>query len=301
MGRPEPSEALALPGEDLIAANKRRSIRRHDSAVRSKRRIDDRAIGQAFVVNCREVSADQVHDCESIIKRGWLCHRCSSVRTVAYPGTIADTEGTAFVRWFREAAEQADEADCRPGRRGIGVESRHQLGGRLAAYRRAVRRIGGSMKRSVWLGIAVAALSLLADGCAKSRETAEAATRTFRRRAASGEFASIYKDAAPEFQKATTEVDFAKLMEGIGRKVGAWQSSKPPGWKVFSGMGGRTVTLGYASQFEKGAGNEEFIWRIEGESAILVGYHINSPLLLADDLLGTRPPNKPLQQSGSPP
>jgi hypothetical protein len=156
------------------------------------------------------------------------------------------------------------------------------------------------MKRSAWLGIAVLALSVLADGCAKSRETAEMGTQAFRRRAANGEFTSIYREAALEFQKSTTEADFAKLMDGIGRKLGAWQSSKPPAWKVFSGMGGRTVTFGYASQFEKGPANEEFIWRIQGGRAILAGYHINSPLFLADDLLGTRPPNKPLQQSGSP-
>ena len=157
------------------------------------------------------------------------------------------------------------------------------------------------MLRSVWLGIGVDAFSILANGCAKSREIAESGTQAFRNRAAKGEFTTIYREAAPEFQKSATEADFAKLLEGIGRKLGAWQSSKPPAWRVFSGTGGRTVTFGYASQFEKGSANEEFIWRIQGDRAVLVGYHINSPLFLADDLLGARPPNKPLQQSGSPP
>jgi len=157
------------------------------------------------------------------------------------------------------------------------------------------------MKHGTRLGIAVLALSVLAEGCTKSRETAEAGTQTFRRRAANSEFTSIYRAAAPEFQQSTTEAAFAKLMEGIGRRLGAWQSSKPPAWKVFSGTGGRTVTFGYASQFEKGPANEEFIWRIQGDRAILVGYHINSPLFLADDLLGTRPPTNPSPQSGAPP
>ena len=149
------------------------------------------------------------------------------------------------------------------------------------------------MKRNVWIGIAVMAFSLLADGCAKSREAAERGTQAFRKRATSGEFASIYREAAPEFQKSATETDFVKLMEGIGRKLGAWKSSQTPAWKVFSGTGGRTVTLGYASQFENGGANEEFVWRIQGESAVLVAYHINSPLFLANDLLGERPPNSP--------
>jgi hypothetical protein len=146
------------------------------------------------------------------------------------------------------------------------------------------------MKRSACLGIAVVALSLLGHGCGKSRETAETGTQTFRKRAARGEFASIYGEAAPEFKKSATDVQFAKLMEGIGRKLGAWQSSNTPAWRVFSGTGGRTVTLRYASQFQNGGANEEFIWRIQGDRAILVAYHINSPSFLADDLLGTRPP-----------
>jgi hypothetical protein len=156
------------------------------------------------------------------------------------------------------------------------------------------------MKRSAWPGIAVVALSLLADGCGKSRATAEAGTQSFRARVAKGEFASLYREAAPELQKSTTEADFVKLMEGIRRKLGAWQSSKAPAWKVFSGTGGRTVTFGYSSQFEKGAANETLVWRIQGDRAILVGYHINSPLFLADDLLGTGS-TKPSPQSGLPP
>jgi hypothetical protein len=155
------------------------------------------------------------------------------------------------------------------------------------------------MKRSIWLGVAVVGLSILANGCGKSRETAEAGTRAFRNYAAKCEFVSIYREAAPEFQKSATEADFMKLMEGVGRKLGAWQSSKPPAWRVFAGTGGRTVTFAYASQFEKGSANEEFIWRIEGDRAILVGYHINSPLFLADDLLGARPPNKALNATGA--
>jgi len=157
------------------------------------------------------------------------------------------------------------------------------------------------MKRSACLEVAVVALSFLGHGCTKSRETAAAGTEAFRKHAARGDFSDIYREAAPEFQKSATEADFAKLMAGITGKLGAWQSSNTPTWRVFSGTGGRTVTLGYASQFQKGGANEEFIWRIEGDRAILVAYHINSPLFLADDLLGTRPPNKPLQQSGAPP
>jgi hypothetical protein len=149
------------------------------------------------------------------------------------------------------------------------------------------------MKRSTWLGIALMALSLLGEGCAKSREAAERGTQEFRRRVASGEFATIYKEAAPEFQKISAEANFAKFMERIGRKLGMWRSSQPPASHESSGTRGRTVTLTYASHFENGDAGEEFLWRIEGERPILVGYHINSPLLLPSDFQVEPPPNPP--------
>jgi hypothetical protein len=132
------------------------------------------------------------------------------------------------------------------------------------------------------LGIVATLISLIAGGCGKSREAAEAGTQEFRARCARADFSRIYKEAAPEFRNTVAEADFAKLLEGVSQKLGTWQSSKPPAWTAFSGTGGRRVTLKYDSQFEKGAAVEEFIWRIQEGRGVLLGYHINSPVFLAN-------------------
>ena len=41
------------------------------------------------------------------------------------------------------------------------------------------------------------------------------------------------------------------------------------------------MRLTYQSQFAKGAASEQFVWRMENGGAALLGYHVNSPLLMA--------------------
>jgi hypothetical protein len=48
------------------------------------------------------------------------------------------------------------------------------------------------------------------------------------------------------------------------------------------GTGGKTVFLGYNSEYEKGSATEEFVWRPAAPAPKLVGYHLNSPLFLPD-------------------
>ncbi len=138
------------------------------------------------------------------------------------------------------------------------------------------------MRQDTRFGMLVVLLSLACGCSAKSREAAEAGARDFRAQCARRAFADIYKAAAPDFHAATTEADFLKLMEGVNRKLGSWQSSKPRGWRVFTGLGGGMVTMGYESKFERGAATEEFRWRIREGRAILLGYQINSPAFVVN-------------------
>ncbi len=72
-------------------------------------------------------------------------------------------------------------------------------------------------------------------------------------------------------------------MQGLSRKLGAWQSSKEPAWKVFVGTSGRTVTLQYGSQFERAPATEEFVWRVGSEGTpVLLGYNVSSRALVAN-------------------
>jgi hypothetical protein len=122
------------------------------------------------------------------------------------------------------------------------------------------------------------AIALLV-GCGKSREAAQAATEKFHLRVIRGAYAEIYAQAAPELRAATSEDQFEKLMNVVDRRLGRFESAAEAGWRVNVGTGGKTVSLGYKSHFEKGNATEQFVWRPDEPEPKLVAYHIDSPLL----------------------
>ena len=141
------------------------------------------------------------------------------------------------------------------------------------------------MKRRIFLGVVgvifIVGIPLVAMSCSRAREAAEAASQEFRSRMTSGAYKEIIQAAGPEFQTSTTELDFTKAMEGVKQRLGRWQSSEAPTWKVFAGTSGQTVTLVYNSHFERGAAIEEFVWRVQRGRPALAGYHVKSSALVA--------------------
>jgi hypothetical protein len=138
------------------------------------------------------------------------------------------------------------------------------------------------MKR---LAFAIAALSTVvvgaAAGCAKSglsQQATESATRDFRQRYERGEFGQLYASAAPEFRAGASEALFVEAMNSMSQKLGSWQSAKPLGLRRVAGDDHKMVSQ-FKSQFSKGEATENFVWRDEGGTPILVGYHINSRAL----------------------
>ena len=137
------------------------------------------------------------------------------------------------------------------------------------------------MVLGVVAAVVVVAIPLVASSCGRAREAAEAASQEFRTRITRGAYGEIMRSATPEFRNATTEGDFAKAMENVKGRLGVWQSSEEPTWKVLAGTGGQTVTLAYTSQFERGAATEEFVWRVREGRPQLAGYHVKSYALVA--------------------
>jgi hypothetical protein len=70
-------------------------------------------------------------------------------------------------------------------------------------------------------------------------------------------------------------------MATLDTRLGAWRSAEEPAWNVMRGTGGHFVRLTYQSQFARGGASEQFLWRIERGGPVLLGYHVNSPLLAA--------------------
>jgi hypothetical protein len=130
------------------------------------------------------------------------------------------------------------------------------------------------------VGLIVVALGLTA--CSMGTDEAKQGVADFRARVSQRSFSEIYHASAPEFRQAATEEQFVRFMTALDRKLGAWQSAGDPGWNVMRTIGGHSVRLSYESRFANGAAAEHFTWRVEGGRPVLLGYQVNSPLLVMD-------------------
>lgn len=123
--------------------------------------------------------------------------------------------------------------------------------------------------------------SVVLAGCGRAtREKAEAATAAFHGQLQRGAAAEIYGNATPEFRANISEPDFERLVAKLNEKLGTWRSSEPQGWNVNFGTNGKIVTLSYSSAFDRAKATEQFVWRMEGDRAVLLRYNFNSNALL---------------------
>lgn len=135
------------------------------------------------------------------------------------------------------------------------------------------------MKR---LSIAIA-LGLLLAACSFSADTksAEQAVVQFHAALNGGRFDDIYTATGPDFKGVTTREDFSKLLGAIHTKLGNFQSGKTVGWNDNANTAGHYVTLSREAQFEHGAAQEQFVFKLGADKkATLAGYHISSNALI---------------------
>jgi hypothetical protein len=130
--------------------------------------------------------------------------------------------------------------------------------------------------------IAIMAAALAASGCSAGadRAAAEAGVAQFHQMVEAGRYHDIYAGAADEFRPSGTEENGIRFLQMVHDRLGAVRSSSSTGWRVNFTPGGSTVSLSYDTQFASGAGHEDFVFRVGGARAQLVGYHVNAPTLL---------------------
>jgi hypothetical protein len=133
------------------------------------------------------------------------------------------------------------------------------------------------MKR---LLIVSAALSLSACNAVADTKAAEQGVVSFHEELNSGQFDQIYTSAGPDFKAVSTREDFTKLLAAVHRKLGNFQSGKTGNWNDNATTGGHFVTLQRTAQFDRGPAREEFVFKMEGQKAVLIGYHIASNRLI---------------------
>jgi hypothetical protein len=128
----------------------------------------------------------------------------------------------------------------------------------------------------------MAALALAMAGCTMSADTklAEDAVPKFHEMLDAGQFDEIYAGAGDELKHVATKQDFVALLAAVHRKLGASKTSTEKGWHVNIHTSGTIVTLNYATTYAQGEAGEQFVYKLDGGQALLVGYNINSNALI---------------------
>ena len=126
------------------------------------------------------------------------------------------------------------------------------------------------------------ALFLLVGGCSGtgSVKIAEEGIGKFHAELNAGHYAQLYDQSAPDLKEATKRDEFITFLAGAHKKLGSFVSGKQVGWNDNYATGGHFVTIQYESQFAHGPAQEQFVFRVNDDKPILVGYHVNSNLFV---------------------
>jgi len=127
--------------------------------------------------------------------------------------------------------------------------------------------------------IAAALLGLSGCSISQDKATAEAGVALFRQQLASGRYQEIYRSSGPEFRGTGSEEAGARFLQTVHERLGAVRNARQTGWRVNFNSGGSAAVLNYETEFARGRGTEEFVFRLADGESTLIGYHINSDAL----------------------
>lgn len=131
------------------------------------------------------------------------------------------------------------------------------------------------MKRYVLSMIAALALA----GCSMGQDIASggAAVDAFHKQYDAAQFAAIDAGAGAEIKAAPGGL--APILEQIHARLGNVKSTTRTGFNDAVNNGDHRLELHYSTKFEKGDGDEEFVFRLIDGKPVLIGYHIKSDAL----------------------
>lgn len=137
----------------------------------------------------------------------------------------------------------------------------------------------------IWPLLTTWSLALAGCSAGQDKAAAEAGVQRFREMLGAGRYAEIYRSASEEFRQNGSEDSAVRFLQSVRERLGTVRNANQTGWRVNYGSGGSVTVLNYATEFERGRGTEEFVYRVNGAQPELIGYHINS-----NDLMQTAPP-----------
>jgi hypothetical protein len=120
------------------------------------------------------------------------------------------------------------------------------------------------------------------SGCSESADTAlaERSVARFHEFLDAGRFTEIFEQSSDDLKKASTQSEFVALLEAVHRKLGNTKSAVDQAWNVNHHTSGTFITLTYKTVYREGEAAEQFVFRMQGDSAALVGYHVNANALV---------------------
>lgn len=125
----------------------------------------------------------------------------------------------------------------------------------------------------------VLSLGLFVSGCGglfKGKKAAEQSVADFHKLYDDAKFADIYSAGHSKLKSATTEKEFLEFLGAMQRKLGKVTQTSNDGFNIRTLNLTTTVVLNQSTTFEHGAGTEVFTFEMDGDKAVLVGYHLDS-------------------------
>jgi hypothetical protein len=132
--------------------------------------------------------------------------------------------------------------------------------------------------------ILLAAVMLSACNGFAAKGEAESAVASFHQLLDAGRYDEIYDATDDLFKGATTRSDFTKILQTVHGKLGGIQSAEETRFFSREETGtnpGSYISITYDTAFEQGHATESFNWKVIAGTVRLVGYNVNSPLLIA--------------------
>jgi hypothetical protein len=133
--------------------------------------------------------------------------------------------------------------------------------------------------KQVRAGLLLVAGSLLGCGAPEDIGAASGAGKKFHDEFNQQNYAAIYQEADAKFRGAVQQDALAKLLTRVHDKLGNVTDATRTGFNVNYNLGGSTITMTYATKFQQGEGQEQFVWLKSGDGVRLLNYNIRSAAL----------------------
>lgn len=126
--------------------------------------------------------------------------------------------------------------------------------------------------------VLIAILAATMSGCAITvdKTAAEQAVAKFHAQLDAGHFDEIYDGTSADLRKMSSKQDLVALLESVHHRLGTTKSSTEQSWTVNYRGSGSFVTLKYKTVYSEGEVDEQFIYKMQGNTPSLAGYHFNS-------------------------